>query len=373
VIATIHEITGRKREDPIGFTDIKDLELGESGPIDAEEILTNQCITIYSLDFDHAQAVFVETPPEVNLSLAPFFYQAQYENALHVLTIPFETMIQLAQRVSVDDSKLIMIYSLGRAGSTLASQIFAQVEGIVNISEPDVLTLLVIARYSQPDQSENLKILLDACVRLLCKTPSQAAWVIKGRSWVLELGDWLHDLYPQTKNLFLYRDAETWLKSMIGAFADDVERTPEQQYELENNARGWLKLLTPGVARYDATQHLSVAGLCTLMWLSIMERYMEFSRASIQMLAIQYASWKQAPLETATSMLDYCGCCPTDMTVIAKTLRKDSQAGTSLSQENVKKKATGFQFFDLVELNRHLKSHAYIQTPDFEVANTLKV
>jgi len=373
MIATNFEITGKKRPDPVGFTDIKDFELRESGQINAEEILANEYITLYALDFEKGQAVFVETPPTANLSQAPFYYQAQYENALRVITLSFDTMIQLARFVTVNDIKLIFIHSVGRAGSTLASLIFAQVPGVINMSEPDALTHLVAARFMQPDKQAELKALLDASIRLLCKTPVEIAWVIKGRSWLIQLGDWLHELYPQTKNLYLYRDAETWMKSMLGAFVDGVERTPDEQRQLESEVRGWMKILTPAIARYDADQHLSVTGLCTLMWLSNMERYTELHQVGIRMLAIPYASWKLDPRQTALSTLDYCNCCPADLTAIEETLAKDSQAGTALAQESVKKKPTGTQFFDLAELNRHLQDHAYIKTADFEVANTLKL
>ena len=115
-------------------------------------------------------------PPTV-LSQAPFYYQAQYENAVHVITLPFEMLIQLAQSITIDDNRLVFIHSTGRSGSTLASRIFAQIPGVINMSEPDVLTQLVAARFAQPDKQAELKILLDASMRLLCKTPAQTAWV----------------------------------------------------------------------------------------------------------------------------------------------------------------------------------------------------
>jgi len=89
--------------------------------------------------------------------------------------------------------------------------------------------------------------------------------------------------------------------------------------------------------------------------------------------SVPYSSWKLDPRQTAFSTLDYCGVCPDDLTTIEETLAKDSQAGSPVSQDAVKKKTTTPNFFDLAELNRYLKSHPYIQTADFEVANTLKI
>jgi hypothetical protein len=374
MIATSFEIIAKRRPTPFGLVNINDFELRESGQMRrAEDILSNAHITLYALDFENGQAVFVETSREAGLSQAPFYYLTQYENALCVITVSFETMLQLAQSVSLDDSKLIFIHSMGRSGSTLASQIFAQVPGVINMSEPDALTQLVPARFMQPDKQAEIKMLLDASIRLLCKTPAQTAWVIKGRSWIIELSDWLHELYPRTKNLYLYREAESWIKSGLSAFMDEVERTPEELRQLEIELRGWMRLFTPSIARYDADQHLSLTGLTSLMWLANLERYTESHQAGIEMLAMPYPNWKLDPRRTALSMLEYCGCRPADLTAVEETLTKDSQAGSGVSQDAVKKKTTKSQYFDVVELNRHLQNHPYIRTADFEAANSSKI
>jgi hypothetical protein len=373
MIATSFEITGRKQIIPIEFADIKNFELRESGNIEAEKILKNPQITLFSLDFENARAIFVETLAEVDLSQAPFYYQTQRENALRVLTVPFEVMVGLAQQITLDDSKLIFIHSMGRSGSTLASKIFAQVFGVINMSEPDTLTQLVAARFMQPDQTTNLKMLLDASIRWLCKTPAETAWVIKGRSWAIELGDWLHERFPRSRNVYLYRDAESWSKSSLKAFMDNVERTPEELYQFEDETRGWMKLFVPLIAGYDPEQHLTGTGLLALMWLSNMGRYMELHKSGVDMLAIPYPSWQLSPLQTATSMLEYCGCLPSSLTAVEETLKKDSQEGTSVSQDAVRKNTGGIQVFNLEELNQHLQSHAFIKTPDYEAANTLKL
>ena len=372
MIATSYEIIAKRRANPFGLANINDFELHESGHMSAGEILLNVHITLYALDFEGGQAVFVETSPEAELSQAPFYYVAQYENAQCVITLPFESMIPLAQSVTLDNSKLVFIHSMGRCGSTLASRIFAQVPGVINMSEPDALTQLVAARFMQPDKQAELKILLDASVRLLCKTPVQTAWVIKGRSWVMELGDWLHELYPQTKNLYLYREAESWIKSGLSAFADETRTSPEQLLQYEAGIRGWMKLFVPSIARYDPNQHLSATEFTSLMWLDSIERYTELHRAGVEMLAIAYSSWKRNPRQIALSMLEYCGCRPDDLRAVEETLAKDSQAGSVVSQDAVRQKTTGIDLFNPAELERHLQAHAYIRTADFEAANTLK-
>jgi hypothetical protein len=155
--ATSFEIISKSRPIPFGIADVKDFELRENGQINAEDILSNTHITLYALDFENGRAVFVETSPETDLSQAPFYYMTQFENATCVITLPFEAMIPLAQSVRLDDSRLVFIHSMGRCGSTLASKLFSQVPGVINLSEPDALTQLVAARFMQPTSELSLR------------------------------------------------------------------------------------------------------------------------------------------------------------------------------------------------------------------------
>jgi hypothetical protein len=371
MIATNYEIVQKRSRSQLGLADITDFELKDVGQIGSEVILENPYISLYSLDFKQNRAVFVETPSEIDLSQAPFYYLAQYENAVRVLTLSFESMIHLAKSITIDDRRLVFIYSVGRAGSTLASQIFAHIDGVINISEPDALTLLVAARYYQFENNTNFLDLLRATVNLLCKTPAETAWVIKTRSFVVELGNFLHQIYPGTKNIFLYRNAETWLGSALGAYSSGVEKSENELYLWENKLRQSIAPLTPLIARFDTLKHLSSVSLLTLMWLSVMERYIQLHESGVEMLAIRYLSWHSAPKKTVIKMLDYCGIVPTDMALIQQVLEKDSQTGTFLSKENINKKGKQIQSSDLEELNQLLQNHAFISTADFKVPNAI--
>jgi hypothetical protein len=370
--ATTIEIVDRPDHPPYRGPDLRNFRLGETGQLPAREILENPHITLYGLDFENSQAVFVQTPADVDLSQAPFYFTTQFEEARRVLTISFDTMLQLSQSVSVDDARLISIYSVGRCGSTLASQIFAQIPGVINISEPSALSQLVIARNTKAANDDDLVALLMATVRLLCKTAAETAWVMKGQSFVIELGDWLHELYPRTKNLFLYRDAETWLRSGLRAYSRGPELSEEERRARGNEGRKVLGPLVPSIANYDANLLLSHAELLALMWLRAMERYVQLCEMGMEMLAIRYASWLSAPRKTAEAMLEYCRCRPADMTAIYETLNRDSQAGTGLSRETIEQRERVVTETELEELHWHLQQHAFIHEADYEVPHTLK-
>ena len=157
------------------------------------------------------------------------------------------------------------------------------------------------------------------------------------------------------------------------AYSRGVEGTDEEHRAREKQRREHLGSLVPAIAQYDIEQPLSHAGLLALMWLSAMERYVQYCRMGIEMLAIRYASWQSAPRETAEAMLDYCRCRPTDMTAIYETLDRDSQAGTGLSREAIEQRERVITETELEDLHRHLQHHDFIHEADFEVANTLKI
>jgi hypothetical protein len=229
-----------------------------------------------------------------------------------------------------------------------------------------------MARNSRAHSEDDLVALLKATVRLLCKTAAETAWVIKGQSFVIELGDWLHELYPQTRNLFLYRHAETWLRSGLRAYSRGPELSEEERRARGNQGRRVLGPLVPSIANYDADLLLSHAELLALMWLRAMERYVHLCSMGMEMLAIRYASWLSAPRKTAEAMLDYCRCRPADMTAIYETLDRDSQAGTGLSREAIEQRERVITETELEELHRHLQRHAFIHEADYEVPNTLR-
>lgn len=371
MIATVFEVIGRSQNAHIRLAGLDNFRLLDQGQFPASNILENPHITLYSLDFERKQAVFVETPPDVDLSQVPFFVTAQHEHAKRVWTISFGTMAKLAQAVTLDDSHLVSIYSVGRCGSTLASQIFAQVLGVINISEPAVLSQLVVARHTKIAPEDDLVELLAASIRLLCKTQAATAWVIKGQSFVIELADWLHKLFPQTKNLFLYRHAETWLRSGLRAYGQSVVASEAESIRMDESVREVLGPLVPLIAAYDPHRLLPHAGALSLMWLRAMECYVACCNIGMEMLAIRYESWRSAPQQTAVAMLEYCQCKPTDMTAVYEALDRDSQADSRLSREALGQSNRVLTDDELAELNRHLQAHAFIHEANFEVPNTI--
>lgn len=371
MVAKAYDIVDKVKSDRFGPADITDFRLREAGSIATEEIVDNPRISLYSLDFNNGRAVFLETGADAALEQAPFFYVAQYDHAVRVFTVPFEVMIQQAQSIKLDDKQLVFIFSTGRAGSTLASKVFAQVDQISSVSEPDALTVLVAARQLQPGNEAGLMRLLDASIRLLSKNKAGTTLVIKGRSFVIELGDWLHELYPDARNIFLYRDTKSYVESGLRAFTDGVDRPVEEEIATANAYREFLSPVAPLLAEADPDRVILGAGILTLLWLSVMERAVKLQKAGIDMLAICYENWVTIPQETAVAMLNHSGCHPRDLRQVFDILERDSQEGTALSQEATKTRERSLRPSEIEEMEVHLGEHPFINSIHYEVGNTL--
>lgn len=369
---TVYKLSDKTREASLAVATIGMFDLSNAEEVSAQEILENPSISLYCLDFENRQAVFVETPSDIGLSVVPFYFLTQYETATRVLTITFETMIDLADKIVLDDIRFIFIHSVGRSGSTLASQIFSQLPSVLNISEPDALTNLVVARHKRLFDEDDLISLLRASVSMLCKNTSAKICVIKGRSFAIDLGDWLHRLFPKAKHLFLYRDGESYLQSGLKAFSQEDKRLEEEEIEKQLQRRKYLGELVPAIARLDANRFLPHAGTLSLMWLSAMQSYVELCDLGIDSLAIRYKNWQTTPQTTAKAMLDFCQCTPEDMTKIHQVLNRDSQQGTTLARNTIQQTGKIANEEDFEELYWHLKNHAFIKAIDFEVPNTYK-
>ena len=133
--AKLLEITARKKAQPSSVADPTDFEFSEGPAIDPQIVLTNPLISLYyCLDHDNRRALFVETLSGIDLSQAPFIYQAQYNHTMKAIAVPYETLHQLASAVSLDDQCVILIYSTGRTGSTLLGAALNVAEDIVGLS-----------------------------------------------------------------------------------------------------------------------------------------------------------------------------------------------------------------------------------------------
>ena len=365
------EIKARKRQNPLAPADPSDFEFEEGHEIDPQTIVTNLLISLYCLDHANQRALFVETASGVDLSQAPFFYQAQYENTVNLFSVSYETIHQLAEDIPLDSRRLILVYSVGRAGSTLLGSALNAVDGVVGISEPDVFTQLVTFRDFSGSNEAEISTLVESCMKLQCKPteqiPNPIAWAVKFRSFSIELGDLIHKHFPDAKNIFLYRHLESWTMSSMRAFVEN-----EDNIEFRTGIQMWMSTLVPAIAKHvrENGSLLSFTAMGAQMWLAAMERSMDMQKNGVPMLAFRYEDISAVPQEAVKKVIEYCGFSNVEMISVYKALEQDSQAGSVISQEVLSGRDFKLTDTHREDIAQALAEHPTIHSSDFVVPST---
>lgn len=381
--------------------------------VDASIVLERPGITLYCLDDERREALFVETPPDADLSRHPFYCQAQYQHAQRLLRLSYETLHDLARRAK-PFRNLVLIYSVGRCGSTLLSRALGCVDTVCSLGEPDVHTQITALRPRDGSRDEELARLLESCTRLLYKPagPRVDTLAVKFRSYAIEVGDLMYRAFPQAKVLFIYRNAETWLQSYARAFATQagqdnlaatlagnpqfLQRTVPllgQHVRREIRARLTPKdypvlaalalaqripftrrhTRTPAQYALGHLRSLSEVKLAMQYWLSVIERYLDLSRRGIPMLAVRYETLLAAPNAALHAIFAHCDLPLEQVAAAQSAFDEDSQRGSTLAKERVAQSGGAPHDDRLGEVREALAEHPLIRQSDFQVPNTLVV
>jgi hypothetical protein len=357
---------------------VEDFTVREGEEVDAGIVLSNPNLSLYTFDDNTKQAIFVELPDGVNLALSPFVYQTQYEQAQRLLAVPYADFRQIAKTLP-PVRHLIMMYISGRSGSTLLSHVFNELDSVMSLSEPDVITQFVHLRDADHTRDAELRELADCTVRILFKPnpyKSPATYAIKFRMETVLAMDLFQGAFPHAKNLYLYRDAEGFVRSFYRVLKD----APEMQSMPVSDFLVWFQ----GMFNYDfsrmriyldpGSETISLIQLLTLWWMTGVEWYIEQVKRGIPALTVHYADLIAHRERVLAAIFEYC-----DLPVegVSKALRafdRDSQAGTVLARENPQE-GNRLQLTDEQKqaMNRILARHPVIRQSDFIAPNTLRV
>lgn len=182
------QIHARYRQHMGVVTSLTDFERSAAGQLDAEQLWQSRDFRLYCLDEARRRAIFTALPAGTDLSGAPFMYQAQFEGAEFLAALPFADFIQLAAGIPLDQRQLLCLHNIGRCGSTVLSRAFSEIEGVLSISEPDVLTNFLRMRGLPHQQQVALlraclswicrPVILEDCLRVAIKFRNQAAGIM---------------------------------------------------------------------------------------------------------------------------------------------------------------------------------------------------
>ena len=342
------------------------LHEGESVP--PEVVLTDPDISLYCLDDDNRQALFVQTPAGVDLLRAPFYYLAQYQHAQRVIAVPYDTLHRLADDLA-DPANLVLIYSVGRCGSTLISQALKAVDGVLSYSEPDVYTQIAMLRHRNRSREQEYLRLIRSCTRILGRDASAVA--LKFRAGGIHLGDLFHQVYPDARNIFLHRHVERWLESMNAGFTQNLPG-PEAEPTYTRFLMAQAPLLKSFLRQHRRRPTLTES--YTLNWLSVMDKYLTLRDDGVPFLTVRYEDIQAEPRATLLELLDYCGLRIEDFDRAYDTFAADSQEGTVLSVASRQRNpAPALSPQDYLAARAVLAEHPIVRTPDFDVCAALAI
>lgn len=376
--AYLWRIDEKLRHKATGFLGRQDFSLTKEGAIRLKDLAAQPLISLYALDHYRQEAIFVETPVDVDLTSAPFLYQAQYEQAQRVITLPYRLLHELAALLPPPSQPLIFIHSVGRCGSTLLSNVFKNLDHVVSLSEPDAFTGIV--RQRRPDGSNDAEIrqLLASILRLQCRplwqdTPRR--YVIKFRSFSTTFLDLLHETAPAAVQIFLYRHAEDRARSAARAFKTIAAAGEQMNADNLQKRAQFVPLLRQAAYAHRAREGaLSPVEISMLSWLSGMEQILDLQEAGVPIIPIRYEDMIAAPREIITQLFARCGIAETEVETGIAAFQQDSQKGSVLAQVKLNAdKQNQFTAAHSAQLQRLLDEHPRIKDADFRIPQTLSL
>jgi hypothetical protein len=323
----------------------RDFRYAQGEEVPARTVADDPHVSLYCLNARRQEAVFVETPPEVNLAADPFYYQAQFRHARRAIVMPIDSLHAVADEMGQRFERAVMIHSVGRCGSTLLSRMFARLPPCLSLSEPDVYTQLLTDRF---DQAQHVPLLRSA-TRLCYRSSPQhrpTHLVLKFRSFCIELGAAMQQATPSALALFLYRDLERVVASGMGVFryvgsplwlVDQLHRGVLSRPLLAGMVGSTRRLgvrLFPALERFSSWElsRLGAVGLLAIAWLSAMERYLALQRAALPIMAVHYDDLAAQPREIGAKILAHCELSPSLAGEMSLALDGDSQAGSIIER-----------------------------------------
>jgi hypothetical protein len=327
---------------PIGWANLDDFDLGPPIAAPARAVIDQPNWTLYGLDHARDRAVFTDLPDGTDLADSPFAYATQHRLSRRVLTMSLAELEAVAD-LAPPPPRVILIFSIGRCGSTLLSHALNTVPGVWCLSEPDAFSTLILQHYHSRQRSafprDQIIRLIRASTRLQFRPPpgrQATVFAIKFRSQALFQADLYHRALPDAVCVFLYRDALGWANSVYGMM---------RQYDVPDTLTGPDRALAWSIFT-AASDPAPLGGLIDLTapevpmelalgpaWSCNMAEYARHLTAGVPFLALRYNEFNRDREASIARLLRHCGLPEDHAATALQAFETDSQSGTHLSRE----------------------------------------
>jgi hypothetical protein len=197
-----------------------------------------------------------------------------------------------------------------------------------------------------------------------------SAWAFKFRSWGIELGDLFYQTFPAAKVMFLYRNAEGYVKSLARVNnlfePETLQALPAFQQVFSH--------YSPLVRAYAATHTTTIPPIefCVCLWVPVMQRCLDLQQQGIPMICARFEDLKVAPDQVLKALFTFCELSVSDQAAVDRVLALDSQAGTALSQANALQSRSMLTPAHVQELHRLLHHYAPTLPSDVILPHTYR-
>lgn len=282
--------------------DNKDFKTEINHTIEPEKF--NKKVIPAIIDWENNLIFLSDTANDEEIERIPFFYQWQRGNIKELYSIPFNQYRKI--NLENESVKPFFVFSIGRCGSTLLVNLCKSL-GKKTISEPDYLADIK-NRICEKQTKENISKILQWNTNLFTdlfgKNP-----LIKLRGSSINDIDIFVDTFPESQYIFMLREPIAWAKSNMKAFNDNPEEL--------------AKYLKQGVESYDKFMQLGIKP--NLIW---------------------YEDLVKGPIETLQSVFNDPDLINSKKEMILEVMSKDSQEGSSISQDKLSKIELKIEFLD---------------------------
>jgi hypothetical protein len=318
------QILGRKRTDRTQMVGLDDFHLREVQVREdlCASVAENRHVTPYCLDHENRRMIFAETPPEIEPSAGPFYYQAQYEAATRLIAIPYDRVAEVAAQAHGRTADLVFIFSVGRCGSTLMSKMLGRLDDTYSLSEPDIFTAINY-QHGQGHLTDSEAIeLLASAVRLVNRPPTpRDRLVIKFRAQCIGIADLIYRRHPAASFIFMYRNALDCIDSYVRVFG--AVPLPRHVFD---------RAFPYAQSQPEKYRRLRQLGQPMLVWLVCAHTYLRLRESGMPFVAIKYEELVAKLRESAARLFAHCGVSETLIEQACAAITEDAQAGTPLAR-----------------------------------------
>ena len=324
-MAEFYTIVAREKELPVAPPKPEDFTVEPAEGSDPARLLAEPGWSPYC--FDGTDLWFTRLP-DTDLAAVPFVFMSQFDRAEEFAKLSPAELVKITE--GLDTPKIAMIYSIGRCGTTLANHVLNASPDVWCLSEPDVFDH--VAKLGGDAETHHALARFFHAIRT---KPDATVLGIKYRSQSLFCAPALHAAFPQSKNVFMYRDALGWGNSL---FAFTAKLGLESPYVIDIIGFMWEMMVREPVADAIA-RHTEFSGetvepsvVYALLWQKHLNAYQAARAEGIPMVPIRYNEFNANREEGVRNLFAALGIPEIPADEAMRVFENDSQEGTIMGR-----------------------------------------